>query len=225
MKFIYYSLIFCALNATSQVKSYSTIETSSGRLMYTPAFGGAELADGSPYMNSTYLPSKVSNYSGTTPLIRYNAEKDEMEFLKDEKKYYLTKSDSLEVKIAEKLYKYLSYNGDSGIEKGFFVVLLNNKKDKFSLFKKESITLIPKSEPKSSYDKPSPAYYRVNDEKFYLELSEKIIEMPKKKKDFILLFPNNIDEVEVFIKENKTSFKNEKKLIELISFVNTIEKL
>jgi hypothetical protein len=224
MKFIYYSLFFCTLNATSQAKSFSTIETSAGRLMYIPALADAEQADGSPYINKVYFPAKVSNYSGITPLIRYNAEKDEMEFLKDEKKYYLTKSDSLEVTILDKLYKYLLYEGDSGIEKGFLVVLLNNKKDKFSLFKKESITLIPKKEAKSSYDKASSAYYRVNDDKFYLEISGKIIPMPKKKKDFILMFPNNIDAIEVFIKENKTTFKNEKKLVELISFVNTFEK-
>lgn len=224
MKFIYYSLFFFTLNATSQAKSFSTIETSAGRLMYIPVLGDAEQAEGSPYSSKAYLPAKVSNYFGITPLIRYNAEKDEMEFLKDEKKYYLTKSDGLEVTILDKLYKYLLYEGDSGIEKGFLVVLLNNEKDKFSLFKKESITLIPKTEAKSGYDKASSAYYRVNDDKFYLEISGKIIPMPKKKKDFILLFPNHIDAVEVFIKENKTSFKNEKKLIELISYTNTFEK-
>lgn len=218
MKFKYCSYIvlflsFCgvAQEMTGTLISYELVPTL------------VEDIKGTPYVNSIFLPAKVIGVSEVAALVRYNAQKDEMEFIKDGRNFHLYKSDSLEVKLFNTSYKYLQYESNKSVKNGYLVVLLERGKEKHSLYKKETITLVPKSLPKSSYDQATNAYYRKETDKFYITVSDKIVAMPKKKKELLTLVPNNSSEIESYLKENKVAFDNEKNLIDLVKFMNTLK--
>lgn len=182
-----------------------------------------ENVEGSPYVDSKFYASQVIGISGPTPPIRYNAYKDELEFVDRDKTYYVSKSDSLEVKLSNKSYKYLEYQIDNRFEMGFLVVLLNDINGKFSLYKKEKITLVPKYDSGSGYRDAVPAHFKLEEEKFYIGFSKKISSVSKKEKDIISLLPDYSQELKKFIKENKISFKNEDNLLRLVKFMNTLK--
>ena len=49
-----------------------------------------------------------------------------------------------------------------------------------------------------------------------------IVEMPTKKKELLKMFPNKEKEIEEFLKSNKISFKDEKDLIVLVNYLDTL---
>lgn len=222
-----YLLLLITLNAMSQSTSMGDYNSSSSRsfdlYFHEDASASAKNIEGSTYINSAFLPSKVTGLNLVTPPMRYNAYKDEIEFLKDEKTFYLTKSDSLEVKLLGTSYKYLEYQVKDGNESGFLIQLYFNIAEKVSLYKKEKVVYVEKSEAVSGYDEDKPARYKKEDDKFYIKVSDKIIFMPKKKKELLALFPNNEKDVEGFIKTNKISLDEENDLITLVKFLNTLK--
>lgn len=177
---------------------------------------------GSHYIDPKFEPSKVNGYDGTTPLMRYNAYKDEIEFIDSNKVYYLIKTDSTKVKLSNKLYTYMLYNDGKDNQRGYLLELLHNVNSKFSVFKKEKIVFVPEYVPSSTYQEAKPAYYKKEGDKYYLGVNGTVYNMPTKKKDFIALLPNHNESIESFIKDNKISFKNENDFIKLLNFMNTL---
>ena len=203
--------------------TFSVVAQETGTLLSYEIKTGVEDVNGTPYINDTFMPAKVIGASEISALMRYNAEKDEMEFTKDGRNFHLYKSDSLEIKMVNATYKYLQYETNKSIKNGYLVVLVERGKDKYSLYKKETITLVPKTEAKSSYDQPTKAHYRRDDDKFYITVSDKIVAMPRKKKELLALLPNNTADIENYLKSNKVAFDDERDLINLVKFMNTLK--
>ncbi len=220
-----YLLLLIGLNAISQVTSSGDYFGSRGVEIYfhQDVSASEKNVEGSAYVNSAFLPSKVTGLNLVTPPMRYNAFKDEIEFLKDEKTYYLTKSDSLEVILLGTSYKYLEYQVKEGDERGFLIQLYFNPNEKISLYKKEKVVYVEKAEAVSSYAEDRPARYKKEEDKFYIKVTDKIIFMPKKKKELLALFPNNGKEIEGFMKTNKISLDDERNLIDLTKFLNSLK--
>lgn len=197
-------------------------------LLYFAREGGLFLDEkeikfnGSQYIEAKFEHSKVYGYDGTTPLMRYNAYKDEIEFIDSNKVYYLIKTDSTKVKLSTKLYTYLLYSDGKDKQRGYLLELLYNVNSKFSVYKKEKVVLIPEFVPSSTYQEAKPAYYKKEDDKYYFGVNDTVYTMPNKKKEFIALLPNHKELIETFIKDNEISFKNEESIITLIKFMNTL---
>lgn len=215
-------MLFC-LSVFSQNTNLTINHSTNFLFLNNEAKNSADGIEGSPYIVDEFLPSEVVGYSGVTPPIRYNAAKDEMEYMKDGRKYYVTKKDSIEIKLFNKKYTYLNYETKKGNESGYLVVLHSSDNDKFSLYKKEQIVLMPEYIPNSSYADPKPAHYKVENDKFYIGYDSKIVLMPKSKKEVLKLVPNNSAQAETYLKENKVSFDNENNLVQLVKFLNTLK--
>lgn len=205
--------------------TFGAIAQGTGTMISYELIPSREDVDGSPYVSDTFLPSKVMGVTEISALMRYNAEKDEMEFSQDGKRYHLYKSDSLEVRIAYIPYKYLTYETNKGINYGFLQVLIDREKGKepHSLYKKQTITLVAARPPKSSYDQATKAHYRREDDRFFITVGERIVSMPKKKKELLNLLPAKTTEIEGYLKANKVDFEDEKNLIDLVKFLNTLK--
>lgn len=216
-KFCYYLLLLVSLNAVSQSQTYVD---SNGGFNFLPVSESKQVVDGSPYITDAYLPASIEGYKGVTLPVRYNAQKDEMEFQRDNKKFHVAKSDSLEVKILNKVYKYLEYQVKDDKEQGYLVVV--NQGKNHSLFKKEKIILVPASTSGGGYTMDSNAYYRKTNDKFYISVPGKIVYMPTKKKELLSLFPDKSSKLEEYLKKNKVSFDKENDLIGLVNFMNTL---
>jgi hypothetical protein len=179
--------------------------------------------EGSAYLNNKYQFAQISCFSGKIPPLRYNALRDEMEYQVENKKYYMVKIDSCEVMLDNKLYKYLQYQGAEGVEKRYLVLLSDENNRKIALYKKEKMNLIPEVVPKSSYHEAKPAHYELEQGKYYLSLQNKTIVMPRREKDVLALFPEKANEIKAFIKEKNISLRDEKDIIDLVRFLNSLK--
>ena len=71
----------------------------------------------------------------------------------------------------------------------------------------------------SSYQSEIPASFKRVKDKYFIKISENpAIEVPKNKKEFAKLFPNNESKVLSFIKKNKIKISQETDLIKIANF-------
>jgi hypothetical protein len=159
--------------------------------------------------------------SGATPPIRYNTYKEEMEFMLENKLYYLDKNENCELTINNVTYKYFK-NFDSKDNDGYFVVLTKSKDSKYILYKKEKVKFVPAYTPGSSYGEEKPAKYVVDKSKYFIKMQDSLTAFPEKKSELIKLFPNNKEAIELYLKENKVKFNEEPSLLLLMNFLNTL---
>ena len=178
--------------------------------------------NGSPYISEEFSKAHISVIDSIIDM-RYNVYKDEMEFKKNSKTYYVPISDSLLIKFisTNEHYIYSSYKLNELTQKGYLLSLTKNKKN--NLYLKKNIILVPFKEAINSYDQPKPAHYRKDSDAYLIGLVDgNIVEMPSKKKELLKMFPNKEKEIETFLKSNKTSFKEEKDLILLVNYLDTL---
>lgn len=177
--------------------------------------------EGSQYINNQFLPSSISCLSVDTPPMRYNAYKEEMEFLLEDKLYYVKKNDTCVITLFNNSYKHFeNYNKEKN--SGYLLILSKLNNPKYILYKKEKVILIPEYIPSSSYGEEKPATYAIDKPTYFISMQDKLVEFPKKKSELLLLFPNNKQGIETFLKDKKIAFNEETKLIELVDFLNTL---
>lgn len=174
---------------------------------------------GSPYLSNDFVPAVID---GATPAsIRYNAYRDQMEFIQDGQFYFLmAKANETEVNfdIGNQKYLYLDYK-DNGKDKiGYLKEIFA---DKIKLYKKETITFKAGKAAETSYDtKTNDTYHREKDT-YFIKLEDRSIEnFPKNKNKLTQQFPELKSQIDQYFKSNKVSFDDENKLLELVKFLN-----
>lgn len=216
--------LFYALLLLSGISGYSqAFSTSVGGVNFRVLKDDdSEKALGSMYVSNHFQPAKVNDEQEMVSL-RYNAYRDEMEFRKDDAIYYLIKNHStvVEFKHPDKTYVVASYfNKDNNLKSGYLEQLTKNVAR--TLYKKETITYRPAMGTITGYEKPKPAEFKRLADKYFINLGDKIVEMPESKKGVAKLFPGKEKEVGEYFKKNKVSFSNEADLINLVTFLSTL---
>jgi len=179
--------------------------------------------EGTSYINDSFLPATFSN-SEHIYLLRYNAYQDEMEFKKDTKLYYLTKSSNYPITFTDfnKVYQVYTFEEDHKQKDGFFVVL--NIGNGISLLLKERIKFFEEVKPQSGYDKYQPPTLKRIDDKLYISYKNNTaIELPRKKKEILNLFSFKSKDINVYAKTNKLNFKNTEDLVEIFNYYNSLK--
>lgn len=221
---LHVSLFFCfSLNMFSQ--TLPTIDDVSKLRNWNY---GTEIDDknsniaGSQYFEDRFLSAKVSLLDNKELEIRYNAVKDEMEYKSEGKVFRLNKKDSLIVvfKSGNKIYEYMEYVFKKKSEKGYLVRKTNFKKT--DLFTKEIISFVPYKDAANPYEQATQAHYRKDKDIYFIKLDVGVVEVPKKKKDFLKLFSENQENIDIFLKSNKIDLEDENDLISIVRFLNTI---
>ncbi|WP_396210685.1 hypothetical protein [Flavobacterium sp.] len=211
-----FSFSLWSQNATFEIKSSNLIF-----LNANPSNEAANNIEGSQYIIKEFSPSVFSCLSESTPPIRYNVFKEEMEFMQDDKLYYVEKNDKCIITLGNNSYKY--FENYSKEKKGGYLMILNKLNDpKYILYKKEKVKFVPEYIPNSTYGKEKPASYVIDKSKYYISMPDGLTEFPKKKSELLKLFPNNQVSIESFLTDKKISFSQESNLIELIDFLNTL---
>lgn len=214
-------LVFLMHNAWSQVNPLPTNNSYRFITMTPSTIDEVVTIEGSQYIDKTFYSSSFTCISEATPPIRYNTYKEEMEFMLENKLYYLDKNENCELTINNVTYKYFT-NYDSKDNDGYFVVLTKSKDSKYILYKKEKVKFVPAYTPGSSYGEEKPAKYVVDKSKYYFKNQDKLVEFPEKKSELLKLFPNNKEAIELYIKENKVKFNDDSSLLLLTTFLNTL---
>lgn len=217
-----FSALFVSFGCLSQSSQFDVNANTGFLFSANTSASNKERVDGSPYIDDKFYPSQISGVTSSTPPMRYNAYKDELEFVHAGKTYYVTKMDGLKARLSNKSYKFVTYSYEKGSSDGYLVVLVNNANEKYSLYKKEKVILIPLYDSGSGYREAVPAHYKAENDKYFLGDADVIVTMPKKK-ELLKMYPNQTAALENYIKEKKVSFSNEADLIELVKFMNTLK--
>lgn len=181
----------------------------------------ADKIDGSKYTSDAFEPANINFLENQTVLVRYNAYDDEIEFSRNGKNFNLIKTSQIEVKFikSNKTYVYTEYFSKN-LNKVFGYLVQLNKKDNYSIYLRESVSLIPGKEAVTGYEVSRAAFFQPNKEEFLIEIDGKITTIPKKKKEFLILFGDKSTAVETFIKTNKLNYSSKEDLIKLSDFLN-----
>jgi len=182
---------------------------------------------GTPYITSTFLPAKISADEEKIYNLRYNAHTDEMEVQSTDKSIGAINKNINDLRIIfiknNKTYISANYINDNGIaQKGYFVHV-NKPDSKISLLKKESKKFIERKTANSGYEKTKPAHFKRINDTYYVIIKNKTAQIiPKKKKDFLKVFPEKHKNIFSFMKKNKIKTSREEDLIELVNYLNTL---
>lgn len=183
-----------------------------------------EKISGSPFINDTFMASDVAGVQNVW-LTRYNAFSDEVEISYDNSIFVIPKDERYQT-IYNKTENYKLQLMRFNAEKeeyvyGYLFELFTN--DAIGIYKREQISLLEGREATNSYSVAQPPKYNRKSPEYYIKLNaEKTIPFPKNKKALIDLFSNNEDAVTNYLKQNRTSFKNEGDLIALTRFLATL---
>lgn len=169
------------------------------------------------YLTEGFKPSSIDGNKEVFYL-RYNMYEDQMEFVKEEKVYFLKKNSNLKIlfRTLKKTYKCMNLNGDLN----YF--LLHIESEKLGLVTRESVKFIKPQKAKTSYGTDKPADYRRQKDITYFTLNNELYKVPKKKKDFLAFFKSNQNEIKKFMKAKKLGYKNIEDLKMIVTFNNSL---
>lgn len=182
---------------------------------------------GSPYTNDTYQAGEIYHknklVAENVPL-RYNAFVDEMEFkpnfeTPDSESSALMKSPEIDVRIGQKVFVFVPYQG--GVEKGGYFEVLR-RGENYDLFKKYNKKYTPEQVAKTSMTRDIPAKFSDNPVFYIVRGDGKFIELPTKTNHFLKLFQDNEKDIKTFIKFRKLNLKIESDLIKVFDYINSI---
>jgi hypothetical protein len=175
--------------------------------------------EGTPYFEINFVPAKITGWDATF-MIRYNAYRDYIEMKLPDGSVRM-----LEPQIGKTItttdnktrYVYIPYNN----EKGY--LLLIAELDKVSLFARNRIYLQPESQASNGYQSYRPAVYKKTEVDFFWMINNgALVQLPKSKKDLLKQFPEKADQLEAYLKSNKTSFTKPDDLAKLTEFFNSL---
>jgi len=182
---------------------------------------------GTPYTQPSFSTAKIAPI-GKVYLVRYNALMDEMEVkgsqeadimvISKKKNYVINQhSDNITYRVLEKV------NKDEENELGYYISVQEN--DNVSLYRKRCKKLVKRDKPTyGSTASTVTAEFKDMRCEFYIEKEHDghAIKVPKKRKDFLELFPEKANLISAYIKEHRIKLNKEKSLKKLIKYINTI---
>ncbi|WP_435312987.1 hypothetical protein [Cellulophaga fucicola] len=178
--------------------------------------------EGSSYIKEDFEVTKLAENKKTF-FLRYNAYKDEMEIKKDGEAYYLSRFYDFPITFLNLniVYNIYDYNEGKGLKTGYFVEL--ERGNKISLLLKQEIKFYEETKAKTGYgtSKP-PKLERQKDRLFYSVENNIAKELPRKKKEILKLFKGKEKEIESFSKKNSLSCKEEKDLVKIFNYYNSL---
>lgn len=183
--------------------------------------------EGSPYESSSFLPGAIYTTEkklATNVPLRYNIFADEIEMKKsfsaeDSEYSSLVKDPEYFVKIRNDIYVFIMYNGsvDDG---GYFNVLTDGKH--YDLYKKSKVTFIDKQFGRTNYERDTPAHFKKSVAYYLVSEDGTFYELPNKKNKLIDVFSAKSKEIKKYIKDNNIDIKEEKGLVKIVDYYNSI---
>lgn len=190
-------------------------------------FGGYKNLKGSPYINEEFLLGEIYTENEiifNNLQLRYNALSDEIEIKNSEinnKVNYgaLKRESNKYIKILNKVYVFVPF--ENSISQGHYFEILSPQKS-FDLYKKTTVKFYQPVEAVTSYDKSKPAEFKQTHTYYLVDKKGSFYELPAKKGKLFKVLSNENKKVKDFAKKNNLKLDNEKDLIRLISYYNSL---
>lgn len=182
---------------------------------------------GSPYEDATFKPGKLYNDDETFQVsffARYNVMDDVIEIKNtisepDSLIKFLIKTPDLSVKIDDKVYDFVPFSGK--VEDGaYFEILFRG--DKVDLYKRHSKKFIEGRIARTSYEVDFPQRFLDENTYFFVTNEGKMIEFPSSSNKKLEAIPYKKQELNKYIKEKKLQLNEEKDLINLINYLDSL---
>lgn len=169
------------------------------------------------YLNQAFASCMVDELKDPI-FLRYNMYKDEMEFKKGDKIFYLKKQKDRKVKFKYTNNDYRVYKHENELK--YFEVHVN---DKNMLLSRKIVNFIQAKPAATSYQRDKPADFKREDDKIFLRYEDgSIVEIPSKKKNFYQVFKDKSKDVKSFVKSNKLSIKKLQDIKQIVTFYNSL---
>ena len=178
---------------------------------------------GSPYLNERFVASTITlnDTISYEESLRYNAFTDEIELSKSEGISALFKRPYLKAEIEGQKFVILDFEKDKG-EKGtgYMIELVSDGNTK--LYKRVTKVFQEGRQAESSYKANTPPQF-LDEEFYFLKTNEKKLAFKiKAKKKYLIEAIGSEDQLKSYIKEKALNLSDEKDLIDLIAFSNSI---
>jgi len=182
---------------------------------------------GSPYEDATFNPGMLYNDDETFQVnlfARYNIMDDVIEIKNtvsdhDSLIKFLIKTPDLSLKIDEKVYDFVPFSGN--IEDGaYFEILFRG--NNVDLYKKHSKKFIEGRIARTSYEVDFPQRFVDENAYFFVTNEGKMIEFPSSSNKKLDVIPYKKQELNKYIKEKKLQINEEKDLINLIRYLDSL---
>lgn len=172
--------------------------------------------DGSPYYSSDFIKGtaylKDGNYASLP--FRYDIFRDEIEFLKDDKIYWLKKKDIKFVRYGSDMLVVTHANSDTS-KAGYFFLKETGKN---KLLIKKIVEFYPEVPPKG-YAETVPAKFKREPDEFYIQPEGSPVQKINKKNELLTIFKDNKPALD-FINKEKIKTTKEADLLKLVTFLN-----
>lgn len=218
---LFYGLLLTSLMVQGQIELRTELgDVYYSKNLYQTEYGSPE---GSPYLNEDFTPAKINNIN-ETKFVRFDAFQDRVEILVDENRVVILPENSkYTISLldgSEKVYETINHSNDKGNPKYSFFELIANK-EHFRLYLKEKIGY-SKAEKAQGYQEATPPMFKKQNSTFYitdfLGYSDKLVEIPKKNKNFLKLFQEQSKSIKKFVNDNKLKIDNSDDLLKIFEF-------
>ncbi len=202
-------------------------------LRATNAAATIQLANvkGSPYLVDAFEKSTI--YANDeligTYYVRYNAYNQEIELkrttLEEEETVALRKDEKFRIVFSDKEIRYTTFIDEKGNKQGDYLVSVSQG-NRYTLHKRYKVNFLEGREAQNSMVNDIPHRFSASTEYYVKDAGTNLISyVPTKKSKLISLFKDS-DKIQITsaIKKNGFNLKQEKDLIQLFSFVNTLNE-
>ena len=182
---------------------------------------------GSPYANEKFISGSIFKDDRpvlTKVFLRYNIFSDEIEVQKSsnssEDSYQaLVKDPDMFVKIANDIYVFVLF--EESVEKGSYFSIISEESN-FDLYKKSEVDYSAPFYARTSYERDRPASFNLANSYYLVAKNGAFYELPSNKSKISKVMGKKEKEVKSFIKKNRLDIKNEKDLIKLVKYYNSL---
>jgi hypothetical protein len=223
----YFILLFISQTINAQIVLDRIDPTSSGILFRTLTNPDEEMSKvkGSPYQSNEFILAEIAGASNKV-MIRYNIFKDIIEIQFDNKQIYtLAKQEPFStispINKPDKI-KLTRYVNKEGEQLGYLTQIYASKQ--IDIYRKDRVNFQKAKEASSSYHEAYPAQFIKLKPEYYWNLkNNQITLLPGNKKGILELYPDKKEAINNFFKSNKIDFDEEKNIIELSKFIQTLQ--
>ena len=179
--------------------------------------------DGSPYLWEGWIIGNVTFRNGKTIRglsLRYNTNKDEMQYQADNKIFIIGTPDSLtSINIGERTFVYNAFDDNGKYNRGYFEVI---SKGKAYILLRHKV-LLKKSNYNAALDVGEKNDHLEHKEAYCIKKDDSIIVLiDKKGKNLLQLLSDKSDEVSDFVKKNHMSYTNKNELCRIADYYTSL---
>ncbi|HEX5172472.1 MAG TPA: hypothetical protein VFW11_25020 [Cyclobacteriaceae bacterium] len=180
-----------------------------------------ETIKGSPYLNEEFVEGVITyaNKCLTVPM-RYNAYRDLIEYKQNGQTMELDASLIIKkIKFGNSTFVAEKYQSNGKSKLGYFELLDSGS---VMLYAKKTVAFVPGKKGGALDGSDDPARFKPPVSTFYFKIGDGALMEVENLKSMIAALPDRQDELTQFAKKEKISHRNEKEMIRLVQYYNSL---